>query len=127
MSQKRQRTSEAKARTTFTNLKKTTKSDKTNQKKKWSWEHSTCALWRTSRKSRDASKTSTITAKDMIPATIMRQCEEIMARLKESVRQRTEAREQGKSSSSEQRAGGSGGPEVRDACMQTVASNATRA
>ena len=79
-----------------------------------------CAVENVEESSGDASKTSTTTATSMIPATMMRQCEEIMARLKGSARQRTEAR-------SEERAGGSGGPEARDACMQTVATNATGA
>ena len=46
------KTSEAKARTRSIKLKKTTRSETTNQKKKLTWEHSTCVLWNMSRKVR---------------------------------------------------------------------------
>ena len=44
----------------------------------------------------------------LTPATMLKQCEEIVANLKESAKQRNEAHEQRGSSSSEQRDGGLG-------------------
>ena len=76
----------------------------TNQKKKQTWEHSSvCALEDVEESKNDASKstTSKITktlATGPTPAIMLKQCEEIMANLKES-------------SSSQHRDGGSGGPE----------------
>ena len=76
-------------------------------------EDSTCALEDVEEGKNDASKstTSKITktpVTGLTPAIMLKQCEEIMANLKESAKQRNEVHEQRGSSSSEQREGGSG-------------------
>ena len=89
-----------------------------------------CALEDVEESRNDASQSTTskirkTPATGLTPAIMLKQCEEIMANLKESAKQRSEVHEQSGPSSSEQRNGGSGGPKKRDACVQTIGTSET--
>ena len=84
------------------------------------------------------SKITTVPASVLTPAVMMKQCEEVMANMKESDKQRDEAHEQSGSPSSEQRDGCSQtvvtlttsprtprSPQQREACVQTMVTSET--
>ena len=90
-----QHISEAKARTTLIRLKKMTLSDMTNLKKKHTWEHSMyCALEDVEESKNDARKNTTVSASELTPVIMMKQCEEIMDNVKDSAKHRNKAHEQ---------------------------------